>query len=59
MVLSRHVTSETLEDWLFTLEKVMQNMPPELSYRHRENLGDIIRYLQVKQKTMQKIEDEQ
>ncbi len=54
MVLSRSITSETIAEWLFTLEKVNLNMPPELSYRHRENLGDLTRYLELKQIALQK-----
>ncbi len=52
MVTNKGITSETIGEWLFTLEKVNQNLPPETNYNHRENMGDLIRYLQLKQRTL-------
>jgi len=43
----KDVAPEKIKEWLFTLEKVNQNLPPETNYYHRENIGDLIRYLQV------------
>ena len=40
-----NITSEKIEEWLLTLEKVNQNLPPETNYYHRENMGQIIWYL--------------
>ncbi len=54
MVMSKNVTSETIAKWLITLEQVNQNLPPETNYNHRENMGELIRYLQLKQRVMEK-----